>query len=166
MQGAAPPLGLIQVGTFLATIDFEEGKPMTDSHLPGSKRTIMVVDDHPDVVDILRITLESKGFNVRCAYSGKDLFAGLKGLKPDLIILDIMMPEMDGLKVLTRLRENSDTASIPVILLTALVQYEEVLKGYKTGADYYITKPFTSTQVLEGINLMLGGDQGRSVESL
>ena len=139
---------------------------MTDSHLPGSKRTIIVVDDHPDVVDILRITLESKGFNVRCAYSGKDLFAGLEELKPDLIILDIMMPEMDGLKVLTRLRENSDTASIPVILLTALVQYEEVLRGYKTGADYYITKPFTSTQVLEGINLMLGGDQGRSVKSL
>ncbi len=139
---------------------------MTDSHLPASKRTIMVVDDHQDVVDILRIMLESKGFNVRCAYSGKDLFAGLEELKPDLIILDIMMPEMDGLKVLTRLRENSDTASIPVILLTALVQYEEVLRGYKMGADYYITKPFTNTQMLEGINLMLGGDQGRSVKSL
>ncbi len=126
----------------------------------------MVVDDHPDLVDVLRMTLESKGFNVRCAYSGKDLFAGLEELKPDLIILDIMMPEMDGLKVLTRLRENSDTASIPVILLTALVQYEEVLRGYKMGADYYITKPFTNTQMLEGINLMLGGDQGRSVKSL
>ncbi len=166
MKGVAPPLGLIQVGTFLAPIDFEEGKPMTDSHLPGSKRTIMVVDDHPDVVDILRITLESKGFNVRCAYSGKDLFAGLEELKPDLIILDIMMPETDGLKVLARLRENSDTASIPVILLTAMVQQEDVIEGYKTGADYYIMKPFTSTQVLEGINLILGGDQGRSVKSL
>ena len=139
---------------------------MTDSHLPASKRTIMVVDDHPDVVEILRITLESKGFNVRCAYSGKDLFAGLDDLKPDLIILDIMMPEMDGLKVLTRLREKSDTASIPVILLTALVQQENIIEGYKTGADYYITKPSTPTQVLEGINLMLGGDQGRSVKSL
>ncbi len=166
MQGVAPPLELIQVGTFLAPIDFEEGKPMTDSHLPGSKRTIMVVDDHQDLVDILRMTLESKGFNVRCAYSGKDLFAGLEELKPDLIILDIMMPEMDGLKVLTRLRENSDTASIPVILLTAMVQQEDVIEGYKTGADYYIMKPFTSTQVLEGINLILGGDQGRSVKSL
>ena len=139
---------------------------MTDSHLPASKRTIMVVDDHPDVVEILRITLESKGFNVRCAYSGKDLFAGLDDLKPDLIILDVMMPEMDGLKVLTRLRENSDTASIPVILLTAMVQQENIIEGYKTGADYYITKPSTPTQVLEGINLMLGGDQGRSVKSL
>ena len=139
---------------------------MTDSHSPASKRTIMVVDDNPDIVELLCKILEVNGFNVRCAYSGKDLFAGLEELKPDLIILDIMMPEMDGLKVLTRLRENSDTASIPVILLTALVQYEEVLKGYKTGADYYITKPFTSTQVLEGVNLLLGGDQGRSVKSL
>ena len=69
---------------------------MTNSHLPGSKRTIMVVDDHPDVVDILRITLESKGFNVRCPYSGKDLFAGLEELKLDLIILDIMIPRWMG----------------------------------------------------------------------
>ncbi len=138
---------------------------MTDSHLPASNRTIMVVDDNPDQVDILRITLESKGFNVRCAYSGKDLFAGLEELKPDLIILDIMMPKMDGLEVLTRLRENSDTASIPVILLTAKVLYDDVIRGYKMGAEYYITKPFTPTQVLDGVNLVLGKDQGRSVES-
>ncbi len=126
----------------------------------------MVVDDHPDVVDILRNILKENGFNVRCAYSGQELFAGLEKEKPDLIILDIMMPLMDGLEVLTRLRENPDTASIPVILLTAKVQYDDVLGGYKMGADYYITKPFTSTQVLEGINLFLGGDQGRSVKSL
>ena len=139
---------------------------MTDSHLPESKRTIMVVDDHQDVVDILRIMLESKGFNVRCAYSGKDLFAGLEELKPDIIILDIMMHPMDGLEVLRRLKRDPSTAYIPVILLTAMVQQENIFEGYKTGADYYITKPFTSTQVLEGINLMLGGDQGRSVKSL
>jgi len=78
--------------------------------------------------------------------------------KPDLIILDIMMPQMDGLKVLARLRENSDTASIPVILLTAMVQYEEVLRGYKMGADYYITKPYTATQLLTGINSLLSRD--------
>ncbi len=115
----------------------------------------MVVDDNPDQVDILRITLEWKGFNVRCAYSGKDLFAGLEKLKPDLILLDIMMPQMDGLEVLTRLRENSDTASIPVIFLTAKVHHEDVLRGYKMGAEYYITKPFDNTQLLQGINSIL-----------
>jgi len=139
---------------------------MKDSPIPASNRTIMVVDDSPDLVEILRITLESKGFNVRCAYSGKDLFAGLEKQKPDLILLDIMMPQMDGLEVLTRLRENSDTASIPVIFLTAKVLYEDVIRGYKMGAEYYITKPFTPTQVLEGVNLILGRDQGQSVGGL
>ncbi len=126
----------------------------------------MVVDDYPDLVEIVRITLELKGFNVTCAYSGKHLFAGLEELKPDLILLDIMMPQMDGLEVLTRLKGNPATASIPVILLTIKGQPEDVIEGYKGGADIYITKPFTSTQVLEGINLILGGDQDPSVEIL
>jgi DNA-binding response OmpR family regulator len=143
---------------------YEKGKAMTD--LPASKRTVIVVDDSPDLVEIVRLTLEEKGFNVRCAYNSSQLFADMEEQTPDLIILDIMMPEMDGLEVLTRLKENPDTKSIPVILLTAKVQYEDVLGGYKAGADYYITKPFTSTQLLEGINLFLGRDQGRSVESL
>ncbi len=102
---------------------------------------------------------------MRCAYSGEELFASLKEQMPDLILLDIMMAQMDGFEVLTRLRENSDSASIPVIFLTAKELYDDVIRGYIMGAEYYITKPFTFTQVLEGINLVLGGDQGRSVES-
>ncbi len=160
-----PSPSLIKVGTFLATIYFEETKAMTVSHNPASKSTIMVVDDHPDLVEILRFRLESEGFNVRCAYSGKDLFAVLEEQKPDLIILDIMMPQMDGLEVLTQLKGDPDTASIPAILLTAKVQYEEVLRGYKMGADYYITKPCTATQLLTGVNTLLSRDQGDSVES-
>jgi len=128
---------------------------MVDSHFPASKRTIMVVDDEPDIVKIVRVLLEDNGFNVRCANSGKDLFAVLEELKPDLIILDIMMPEIDGLEVLTRLKGDPSTASIPVILLTAKVQHEDILEGYKTGAEYYITKPFTRVQLLDGINSVL-----------
>ncbi len=160
----------IQVGMFLATGYLEEVRAMTDSHFPASNRTIMVVDDNPDIVDILRITLESKGFNVRCAYSGQELFAGLEKQKPDLIILDIIMPKMDGLQVLRRLKEDPSMPFIPVILLTEKADDEDVdedvMLGYKMGADYYITKPFTLTQVLDGINFVLGGDQSRSVESL
>ncbi len=136
---------------------------MKDSHFPASKRTIMVVDDNPDLVNILRITLEWKGFNVRCAYSGKDLFTGVDEQMPDLILLDIMMPQMYGLEALTLLRGDPSTASIPVIMLTAKGQPEDVIEGYKGGADIYITKPFTSTEVLDGINLVLGGDQGQLV---
>ncbi len=120
------------------------------------KKTIMVVDDNPDIVAIVKTILEGKGYNVLSASSGAQLLNLLESTKPDLIILDIMMPEMDGLEVLSRLKALTETASIPVILLTAKVQYEDVLGGYKLGADYYITKPFTSTQLVNGINLLLG----------
>ncbi|MEE8287869.1 MAG: response regulator, partial [Nitrosomonadaceae bacterium] len=100
---------------------------MTDSPIPASNRTILVVDDNPDIVDILRIMLESNGFNVRCGYSGEDLFASLKEQMPDLILLDIMMPKMDGLQVLRRLKEDPSMPFIPVILLSAKVLDEDVL---------------------------------------
>ncbi len=116
----------------------------------------MVVDDNPDIVTIVKTILEVKGYVVQSAFSGQEVLKLLEGQKPDLIILDVMMPQMDGLEVLTRLKGDPGTASIPVILLTAKVQYEDVLGGYKMGADYYITKPFTSTQLINGINLLLG----------
>jgi len=121
-----------------------------------TQRTIMVVDDNPDIITIVKTILEGKGYHVLSASSGQELLNLLTDRKPDLIILDIMMPEMDGLEVLGRLKAVAETASIPVILLTAKVQYEDVLGGYKLGADYYITKPFTSTQLVNGINLLLG----------
>jgi two-component system alkaline phosphatase synthesis response regulator PhoP len=121
-----------------------------------TQRTIMVVDDNPDIITIVKTILEGKGYYVLSASSGQELLNLLTDRKPDLIILDIMMPEMDGLEVLGRLKAVTETASIPVILLTAKVQYEDVLGGYKLGADYYITKPFTSTQLVNGINLLLG----------
>jgi len=123
-------------------------------------KTIMVVDDNPDIITIVKTILEGKGYSVLSASSGAELLNMLKVQNPDLIILDIMMPEMDGLEVLSRLKAMSETAKIPVILLTAKVQYEDVLGGYKLGADYYITKPFTSTQLVNGINLLLG--EGKS----
>lgn len=121
-----------------------------------TKKTIMVVDDNPDIITIVKTILEGRGYTVFSASSGPELLNMLPDHKPDLIILDIMMPEMDGLEVLTRLKGKTESATIPVILLTAKVQYEDVLGGYKLGADYYITKPFTSTQLVNGINLLLG----------
>jgi len=129
---------------------------MTNSHLPASKKTIMVVDDSPDLVETLRTMLEEKGFNVTCANSGQELFAGLEEQNPDLILLDIMMPKMDGFEVLVRLKWKLSTASIPVILLTAKVHHEDVEKGYKLGTEHYIKKPFTNTQLMTVINRLLG----------
>ncbi len=129
---------------------------MADSHSPPGKRSIMIVDDHPDLVEIVRIMLEEKKFNVRCAYSGQELFAGLEEQKPDLILLDIMMPRMDGLEVLTRLKGDPNTRPIPVILLTAKQPDEAILGGYDIWADFYITKPFTNTQLLNVVNRLIG----------
>ncbi len=75
---------------------------------------------------------------------------------PALILLDIMMPQMDGFEVLVRLKWKLGTASIPVILLTAKVHHEDVLRGYKLGTDHYIKKPFTNTQLVTTINRLLG----------
>ena len=129
---------------------------MTDLYIPVRKRTIIVVDDNPDLVEIVRLMLEAKGFNVRCAYSGPQLFASLEAEKPDLIPLDVMMPEMDGLHVLAQLQWNPGTSSIPVILLTAKVLREDIELGYKMGTDQYIKKPFDSTQLMTSVNRLLG----------
>ncbi len=128
---------------------------MTDSDFSESKNTIMVVDDDPDLVTVLTIMLEQSEYNVRHAYNGMQLFSGLEGEKPDLIILDLMMPHMDGFEVLERLKSDQETSSIPVILLTAQDEFENIISGYKKGADYYITKPFTKSQLVNSIDAIL-----------
>jgi len=120
-----------------------------------TKRNILVVDDNPDIITIVRNILEGRGYAVQSAVNGREVFTRLGEGRPDVIILDIMMPGMDGLEVLSKLREDPETATIPVILLTAKSQYEDILEGYRLGTDYYITKPFTSTQIINGINLVL-----------
>ena len=119
------------------------------------KLSIMVVDDQPDILDIAKTILERSGYVVQTADSGMKVFSLLEEKKPDLIILDVVMPHMDGLEVLERLKGTAETSSIPVILLTAKVQQEHMLRGYKLGADYYIPKPFTSAQLFNGINFLI-----------
>ncbi len=128
---------------------------MTDSHAPDSVNKIMVVDDDPEMVAMVRDILEQNEYNVRCALSGPQLFNGLEEQLPDLIILDLVMPQMDGLEILARLKGDRETSSIPVILVTAQDEYENILAGYKLGADYYITKPFTRGQLVSGISSVL-----------
>ncbi len=97
---------------------------MADSYFPASNRTIMVVDDELEMVKVVRGMLKEKGFNVTCAYDGTQVFDVLKQQKPDLILLDIMMPQMNGLEVLTRLKGNPATGvSIP------LLDYFRIEKG-------------------------------------
>ncbi len=147
---------------FLATSHIEEIKSMTDMHFPASKGTIMVADDDIGIVNFVKTILERNGYGVQTADNGLEVFTRLEEQKPDLIILDIMMPHMDGLQVLERLKGTAETSSIPVILITANTLRKDMVRSYIQGADYYITKPFTSTQLINGINLILSGDQKHS----
>ena len=121
-----------------------------------TKKKVLVVDDDKDCVQLVKDFLESRGFEIVTAVEGETGLAKAKALKPDLIILDVMMPLMDGITVLQKLKENPVTQSIPVIMLTAKDRDEDVLKGYKHGAEYYITKPFELNQLILGVNLMIG----------
>jgi len=117
--------------------------------------TILVVDDHDDIRRIITHILKQHGFDVLTAADGASALKSVTEHRPDALVLDIMMPEMNGLEVLQHLRENAVTASIPVVLVTALSRDTELLAGYQAGGDYYITKPFTAQQILYAVKLVL-----------
>ncbi|HYV56466.1 MAG TPA: response regulator [Candidatus Nitrosopolaris sp.] len=117
---------------------------------------VLVVDDNEDNLRIIRDILRTRGFEVQLARDGPTALQAIEERRPDLVLLDVMMPQMDGFEFLERLRANPRHAALPVILVTARTQDDDLLAGYKGGADYYITKPFTPRQLLHGIGLVLG----------
>lgn len=120
----------------------------------------MIVEDDSFVMDIYKTKLSQEGFSVVEAENGAEALKKLKDVKPNLMLLDIIMPYMDGLEVLKKMKENEDTKDIPVILLTNLSQKEEVDKGVSLGAkDYLIKSHFTPSEVLEKIKSCLANDQ-------
>lgn len=121
----------------------------------SAAKTIMVVDDDQSMMTIIEHFLSQEEYAVQTAFRGQEVFARLEEQRPDLIILDIMLPDMSGLEVLKRLKGAAETSSIPVILLTGKGEYRDVLLGYREGCDYYISKPFTSGQLLHGVGLFL-----------
>ena len=120
---------------------------------------VLVVDDNPDSIRIVETILKNNGYQVRSALSGTQALREIQSELPSVILLDVMMPEMSGIEVLEKLRTDPRNSRIPVIFLTAKAQDEDVISGYQYGADYYITKPFTSKQLLYGIRLVLGESQ-------
>ena len=122
-------------------------------------QTILAVDDDVDILDLLEISLDSDGYNVITAGDGLDAIAKAKSHMPDLIVLDLMMPKMDGFEVIDNLRSDSQTRVIPVIMLTARAQITEKLQGLDAGADDYITKPFDLNELSARIKAVLGRTQ-------
>src|SRR5262245_61345688 len=118
--------------------------------------TIMIVDDNENAARMTTRMLKGLGFEVLTAHDGPSALAQIATRQPACILLDVMMPSMSGLEVLARLKHDPATAAIPVILLTAKSQDDDVLTGYKEGAEYYITKPCSSRDLDYGIRLVLG----------
>ncbi|MCH7912680.1 MAG: response regulator [Deltaproteobacteria bacterium] len=109
--------------------------------MAGEKK-IFIAEDDQHFCELYQMALGIEGYNVLCAYNGKDALDRIPQENPDLVILDVMMPEMDGYEVCRRLRELPDFALTPIIMLTALATDDDKIKGYNVGADDYLTKPF------------------------
>jgi two-component system phosphate regulon response regulator PhoB len=107
------------------------------------KLDILVVEDEPDILELLRHVLEKDGHMVRTAETGEEALQKLRMATPQLLLLDLMLPGMDGLELCRRVRQNPDTRELPVIMLTARGEENDVVAGLNLGADDYITKPFS-----------------------
>jgi two-component system alkaline phosphatase synthesis response regulator PhoP len=115
-------------------------------------QTILVVDDEPEIVKLVRAYLEAAGYRVVTAKDGRDALVVTRHEKPDLIILDLTMPEMDGLEFTRRLRQEKDT---PIIMLTARVEETDRIIGLELGADDYVTKPFSPREIVARVRAVL-----------
>lgn len=119
------------------------------------KKTILIVEDEESLLKLESILLTSKGFDVKGAPNGQAALDAIAENPPDLVLLDIMLPEIDGFEVCRRIKSNPATRHLPVIMLTAKKSREDMARGEKVGADWYITKPFKSAMVIETIQRFL-----------
>ena len=117
------------------------------------KKTVLIVEDEKNIVDIIRFNLQRTGYDTLEAYDGEAGLAMAREKKPDLILLDVMMPKMMGFDVCRALREEGD--NVPVIILTAREEEEDKILGLEIGADDYITKPFSMPVVMKHIEAVL-----------
>lgn len=121
------------------------------------KRVILCIEDEQEMIDLIRIILEKRGFEVKGALGGEEGLRMAKESKPDLILLDLMMPEMDGWEVYRQLKNDEELKNVPVIVVTAKSQgIDKVLGLYIAKVDDYISKPFGPNELVESINKVLG----------
>ena len=118
-------------------------------------KKIMVVDDEVDLVETLRFPLEMEGFEVLVSYNGEDALNKARKESPDLILLDLMLPKLDGYKVCRLLKFDEKYKHIPILMLTAKIQEKDKTLGIETGANEYITKPFEMEDLLRKVKAYL-----------
>jgi DNA-binding response OmpR family regulator len=120
-----------------------------------AKRSILIVDDEEDVLTLLQLVFETNGFSARTASSGKAALSSAYHDPPDAIVLDVMMPEMDGWQVLRALKGDERTRVIPVVMLSARAERRDKMIGLQEGAEGYIAKPFSTAEVLREVQSLL-----------
>lgn len=123
--------------------------------MPNSKK-ILIVDDEQDIVETLKFILEAQGYTCFCAYNGEDGLNQAKEIMPDLIILDVMMPKINGYKISRLLKYDNKYKNIPIIMVTARSQEQDKLIGEETGVNEYISKPFELDEILAVVKKYLG----------
>lgn len=114
-------------------------------------KKVLIVDDEQDIVESLQFVLEAAGFECHCAYNGEDGLNLAKEILPDLIILDVMMPKINGFKICRLLKYDNKYRNIPILMVTARSQVEDQQIGEETGVDEYITKPFELDEIVEKV---------------
>ncbi len=119
-------------------------------------KRVLVVDDHPPTVELIRDALVREGFAVLSAANGAECLRKVQAHQPDLVVLDIVMPVMDGLKTLRALRGKPETENLPVIVLTVRTRAADVLAGWAAGADIYLTKPCKIQHLVATVKRVLG----------
>ena len=118
-------------------------------------KKIVLAEDEPQIARLIEFKLKKEGYDVTWRENGEEALQAIKAEKPNLILLDVMMPVMDGYEVLRRLKEDENLKSIPVIMLTARAQEKDVVKGIDMGAEDYITKPFHPAELLARVKRIL-----------
>ena len=124
----------------------------------SDQKRVLVVDDEPDVLLLCRVNLEFEGYEVSTAPDGEAGLAACRELKPDVVLLDVMMPKMDGWQVLETIKADDELKHIPVVMLTAKVQDEDQIRGWSAGAAEYITKPFSPLSLSQVISDVITND--------
>ncbi|NBC95302.1 MAG: response regulator [Deinococcus-Thermus bacterium] len=136
----------------------------TPETTPGDRARVLVVEDEPDQQELLRFNLSRDGYDVACANDGREAMDMIRNQAPDLVVLDLMLPGMDGLEVCKQIRRESEMAHLPIVMLTAKAEDSDVVTGLELGADDYVTKPYSPRVLLARVKAVLRGRHAKAGE--
>ncbi len=118
-------------------------------------KRILVVDDEEDLVELVRVNLTGEGYRVESAFSGAEALAAIRAKRPDLLVLDLMLPDLSGLELCRRIRSDEGMAGLPIVMLTAKADEVDRIVGFEMGADDYVTKPFSPRELILRVRALL-----------